>query len=110
MSSSNSVQISNDDLSLNGNLSVSGNTNVNTLTATGLTSFQGVTTYDNFMISNATNQFTGKSTYTSDTLFSGKVTAGQMTINSAATFTGDAVYQGNAQVKYTLNIIGNYTR
>ena len=107
MSSSNSVQISNDDLSLNGNLSVSGNTNVNTLTATGLTSFQGVTTYDNFMISNATNQFTGKSTYTSDTLFSGKVTAGQMTINSAATFKGDAVYQGNAQVNNTLNIIGN---
>ena len=95
------------DASFNGNLAIAGGVNIaGSSTVTGNTQFSGFAIYDNFMISNATNQFAGSTTYTGDTTFTGKITSNDMTINGLSVFKRDATYQGNAQVNNKMNILG----
>jgi predicted acyltransferase (DUF342 family) len=100
------------DVSINGGLSVASDTSLNGSlfvgdggTIAGLTSFTGIVTYDNFMISNATNQMNGSTTYNGNTTFAGKLTANEMTINEAFIAKKDAIYQSNMQVSNDLNVI-----
>ena len=100
------------DVSINGGLSVASDTSLNGSlfvgdggTIAGLTSFTGIVTYDNFMISNATNQMNGTTTYNGNTTFAGKLTANEMTINEAFIAKKDAIYQSNMQVSNDLNVI-----
>ena len=106
------------DVSINGGLSVASDTSLNSSlfvrdslnvgdggTIAGLTSFTGIVTYDNFMISNATNQMNGSTTYNGNTTFAGKLTANEMTINEAFIAKKDAIYQSNMQVSNDLNVI-----
>ncbi len=109
---SDSVSSTFNDLSVNSGLSVGGDTSLNTLnvsgagTHAGLTQFTGIVTYNNFMISNATNQFNGTTTYNGNTTFAGKLTANDVTINEAFTAKKTAIYQSNAQVNQDLVVLG----
>ena len=109
---SDSVSSTINDLSVNSGLSVGGDTSLNTLNVSGagiyggLTQFTGIVTYDNFMISNATNQFNGTTTYNGNTTFAGKLTANDVTINEAFTAKKTAIYQSNAQVNQDLVVLG----
>ena len=100
------------DTSLNGSLFVASDTSLNGKlfvgdggTIGGLTAFTGIVTYDNFMISNATNQMNGSTTYNGNTTFAGKLTANEMTINEAFIAKKDAIYQSNMQVSNDLDVI-----